>query len=79
MWNGPGIAGREALRMREMTRKERIMAATRKDQVDRFPFLHWWRHMQIGWAEREAEVVPPTARADCWKSLESTPTVRGVH
>jgi hypothetical protein len=36
-----------------MTRRERIMAASRKGRVDRLPFLHCWRHSQIGWAERE--------------------------
>lgn len=39
--------------MTEMTRRERILAASRKQMTDRLPFLHWWRHMQIGWAERE--------------------------
>ncbi len=39
--------------MSEMTRRERIIAATNKKMADRLPFLHWWRHMQTGWAERE--------------------------
>lgn len=39
--------------MTEMSRRERIMTASRKERSDRLPFLHWWRHMQIGWAERE--------------------------
>jgi len=39
--------------METMTRRERILAACSKDKVDRIPFLHWWRHMQTGWAERE--------------------------
>jgi hypothetical protein len=37
----------------EMTRRERILAASRKQRADRLPFFHYWRHSQIGWAERE--------------------------
>jgi len=37
----------------EMTRRERIMAASQKAQTDKLPFFHYWRHSQIGWAERE--------------------------
>jgi len=36
-----------------MTRRERIMAASLKKRADRLPFFHYWRHSQIGWAERE--------------------------
>ena len=39
--------------MAEMTRRERIMASALKQRADRFPFYHYWRHSQIGWAERE--------------------------
>jgi len=39
--------------MNEMTRRERIMAASRRRSADRLPFFHYWRHSQIGWAERE--------------------------
>jgi len=39
--------------MAAMTRRERILAATRQERADRLPFIHWWRHMQTGWAERE--------------------------
>ena len=38
--------------MREMTRRERILAASRGQTPDRLPFFHYWRHSQIGWAER---------------------------
>ena len=38
--------------MTEMTRRERIMAATCKRGADKLPFFHFWRHSQIGWAER---------------------------
>jgi hypothetical protein len=39
--------------MAEMTRRERILAASQRKRADKLPFLHWWRHMQQGWAERE--------------------------
>ena len=39
--------------MIEMTRRERLMAATTGQPADRLPFFHYWRHSQIGWAERE--------------------------
>ena len=39
--------------MAEMTRRERIMAASRSACADMLPFFHYWRHSQIGWAERE--------------------------
>jgi len=37
----------------DMTRRERIMAASLKRRADKLPFFHYWRHSQIGWAERE--------------------------
>lgn len=36
-----------------MTRRERILAASAKKRTDKLPFFHYWRHSQIGWAERE--------------------------
>jgi len=36
-----------------MTRRERIMAASLGRRADKLPFFHYWRHSQIGWAERE--------------------------
>lgn len=39
--------------MTPMSRRERIMAATLRQRADRLPFFHYWRHSQIGWAERE--------------------------
>ncbi|MAG14639.1 MAG: hypothetical protein QF906_04090 [Dehalococcoidales bacterium] len=39
--------------MTEMTRRERILTASRGERADKLPFFHWWRHSQIGWAERE--------------------------
>jgi hypothetical protein len=39
--------------MAEMTRRERILKASRHQMVDRVPFFHNWRHCQQGWAERD--------------------------
>ncbi|MFQ5996444.1 MAG: hypothetical protein ACE5KP_02340 [Dehalococcoidales bacterium] len=39
--------------MTEMTRRERMLAASNKRRADKLPFCHMWRHCQIGWAERE--------------------------
>jgi hypothetical protein len=39
--------------MAEMSRKERILAISRKRNSDKLPFFHYWRHSQVGWAERE--------------------------
>ncbi|MCX5733595.1 MAG: hypothetical protein NTW68_04620 [candidate division NC10 bacterium] len=36
-----------------MTRRERILRATRGERVDRLPFFHYWRHSQFGYAERD--------------------------
>ena len=36
-----------------MTRRERILAACTGKPADRLPFFHFWRHSQVGWAERE--------------------------
>ena len=39
--------------MSEMTRRERIIAATRKTRPDRLPFSLVWWHSKAGWADRE--------------------------
>ena len=39
--------------MHEVTRRERILAASHGQRANRLPFFHFWRHSQIGWAERE--------------------------
>lgn len=36
-----------------MTNRERILAALRREPVDRIPFMHWWRHFPRGSVERE--------------------------
>ncbi len=38
--------------MAEMSRRERIMAASLRRRADSLPFFHYWRHSQIGQAER---------------------------
>ena len=40
--------------MAEMTRRERILAASSRQRADKLPFIHNWRHSQMGWAERES-------------------------
>jgi hypothetical protein len=36
-----------------MTRRQRILATVQSQRPDRLPFFHFWRHCQVGWAERE--------------------------
>ena len=36
-----------------MTRRERLLAVSKRQASDRLPFFHNWRHTQTGWAERE--------------------------
>ncbi|MCE5257750.1 MAG: hypothetical protein LLG44_01640 [Chloroflexi bacterium] len=36
------------------TNRERILVASRGQSADRLPFFHYWRHCQVGWAERQA-------------------------
>lgn len=36
-----------------MTRRENILAASHRKPTRRLPFFHYWRHCQIGYAERE--------------------------
>jgi hypothetical protein len=39
--------------MTVQTFREKILAMLHGDVVESLPFFHWWRHSQIGWAERE--------------------------
>lgn len=39
--------------MTDMTRRERLLAASAGRRADKLPFFHNWRHTQTGWAERE--------------------------
>ena len=36
----------------DMTPRQRILTASSGGRADRLPFFHFWRHSQIGWAER---------------------------
>lgn len=75
----------------EMTRRSRILGASRLQPVDRLPFFHYWRHSQIGFAEREArnrgmgmcwvrpsyvEVLHDVQVADTFTTLDGRPVVR---
>ena len=74
-----------------MTNRERILAASRSQPCDRLPFFHYWRHCQVGWAEREARnrgmgmcwVRPPYVEilhdirvTEEYTTLEGRPVVR---
>ncbi|MBN1400222.1 MAG: hypothetical protein JXA74_05255 [Anaerolineae bacterium] len=43
--------------------RARIMTASRGGRPDRLPFFHYWRHSQIGWAER---VCRNRGMGMCW-------------
>jgi hypothetical protein len=75
----------------EMTRRSRILAASRLQRADRLPFFHYWRHSQVGYAEREArnrgmgmcwvrpsyvEVLHGVQVADIFTTLDGRPVVR---
>jgi hypothetical protein len=61
--------------MTEMTRRAGIMAASRKQRADRLPFFHYWRHSQIGWAEREAR---NRGMGMCWVRPSFGEAIHGV-
>lgn len=61
--------------MGEMTRAERIMAASRRRCADRLPFFHYWRHSQVGWAER---VCRNRGMGFCWVRPCYVETMHGV-
>jgi len=39
--------------LKGMSNRERILAALRREPVDKIPFMHWWRHFPRGTVERE--------------------------
>jgi hypothetical protein len=39
--------------MTEMTRRQRIIVASRNGRADKLPFFSYWRHIDFGWAERQ--------------------------
>jgi len=57
----------------EMTRRERIMAASPGQRADKLPFFHWWRHSQTGSVERECR---NRGMGMCW---ERPPYVERLH
>ena len=61
--------------MAGMSPRERIMAASRRTAVDGIPFFHYWRHCQIGWAERECR---NRGMGMCWTRPCHVETMRGV-
>jgi len=61
--------------MDEMSRRERIMATSQKKRADRLPFFHFWRHSQIGWAERECR---NRGMGICWSRPSWVTTMHGV-
>ncbi|MAG35290.1 MAG: hypothetical protein CL878_03450 [Dehalococcoidia bacterium] len=61
--------------MADMERRERIMAAARRERADKLPFFHYWRHSQIGWAERECR---NRGMGMNWTRPSYTETMHGV-
>ncbi|MBC7234198.1 MAG: hypothetical protein H5T69_00025 [Chloroflexi bacterium] len=61
--------------MPEMTRRQRILAAARRQRADRLPFFHYWRHSQVGWAERECR---NRGMSMCWVRPSYTERMEGV-
>lgn len=61
--------------MPDMSRRERIMAASLRQRADRLPFFHFWRHSQIGWAERECR---NRGMGMCWVRPCYTEKMHGV-
>ncbi len=61
--------------MTEMTRRERIMAASCGKRADKLPFAHWWRHSQIGWAERRCR---NQGMGVCWLRPSFMTVMHGV-
>jgi len=61
--------------MVEMTRREGILAASQGKQADRLPFFHFWRHSQVGWAERECR---NRGMGVCWVRPCCTEVMHGV-
>jgi hypothetical protein len=57
----------------EMTRRGRLMASVLGERADKLPFFHWWRHTQIGWAERECR---NRGMGMCW---DRPPYVERLH
>ena len=51
------------------------MAASLRKRADRLPFFHYWRHSQVGWAERECR---NRGMGMCWTRLCHVEKMHGV-
>jgi len=49
--------------MLSISNRARILTASRGELADRLPFFHYWRHCQVGWAERQARNL---GMGICW-------------
>ena len=58
-----------------MTPHDRILAASTGKPADRLPFFHYWRHSQIGWAERECR---NRGMGMCWSRQCCAEKMHGV-
>lgn len=61
--------------MTDTSRRGRILAASRRERPDRLPFFHYWRHSQIGWAERQCR---NRGMGMCWVRPGYVETLHGV-
>ena len=61
--------------MSEMTRRERILAASHKQMADRLPFFHNWRHTDMGSTDRECR---NRGMGLSWARPSYTMTMHGV-
>ncbi|MHB9033052.1 MAG: hypothetical protein ACYC6L_08390 [Anaerolineae bacterium] len=77
-----------------LTNHDRILAASSRNLTDRVPFFHYWRHSQVGWAERRArnsgmgmcwvrppyvEIVHDVRITDEYTTLAGRPVVRRTY
>lgn len=60
------------------TNRERILAALRRQPIDRIPFMHWWRHFPRGSVEREVRNRGMGLCANIPFYIESHPNVEVV-
>ncbi|MBN1151677.1 MAG: hypothetical protein JXA58_00570 [Dehalococcoidia bacterium] len=61
--------------MKEMTRRERMLTASRRQMADRVPFFHNWRHCQQGTVERDCR---NRGMGLSWERVSYTFTWHGV-
>jgi hypothetical protein len=58
-----------------MTAREKILATLHGDRAEKLPFFHWWRHSQIGKAERECR---NRGMGMCWSRPSHIMTMHNV-